>query len=139
MSLLLHGRHADYFKAVIDVCGPSNLFSFISSVPEDWKPVMDAWVGHPEKDREKLIEYSPSTYVDQMTKPMLVVQGANDPRVVQAESDQIVEALKEKGRDITYIVMEDEGHGFAKKENEIAVFRRILAFMEEHAGRKVNV
>ena len=139
MSLLLHGRHADYFKAVVDVCGPSNLFSFINSVPEDWKPVMDAFVGHPERDREKLIEYSPDTYVDQMTKPMLVVQGANDPRVVKAESDQIVEALKEKGRDITYIVMEDEGHGFAKKENEIAVFRRILEFMEEHAGRKVQV
>ncbi len=139
MSLLLHGRHADYFKAVIDVCGPSNLFSFINSVPEDWKPVMDAWVGHPERDREKLIEYSPDTYIDQMTKPMLVVQGANDPRVVKAESDQIVEALKEKGRDITYIVMEDEGHGFAKKENEIAVFRQVLEFMEKYATEPANV
>ena len=139
MSLLLHGRHADYFKAVIDVCGPSNLFSFIHSVPEDWKPVMDAFVGHPERDREKLIEYSPDTYVDQMTKPMLVVQGANDPRVVKAESDQIVEALKEKGRDISYIVMEDEGHGFAKKENEIVVFRQVLEFMEKYASKPANV
>ena len=139
MSLLLHGRHADYFKAVIDVCGPSNLFSFIHSVPEDWKPVMDAFVGHPERDREKLIEYSPDTYVNQMTKPMLVVQGANDPRVVKAESDQIVEALKEKGRDISYIVMEDEGHGFAKKENEIVVFRQVLEFMEKYASKPANV
>ncbi len=139
MSLLLHGRHADYFKAVVDVCGPSNLFSFINSVPEDWKPVMDAWVGHPERDREKLIEYSPDTYVDQMTKPMLVVQGANDPRVVKAESDQIVEALKEKGRDITYIVMEDEGHGFAKRENLIEVFRQVLEFMEKYAPEPANV
>ena len=139
MSLLLHGRHADYFKAVIDVCGPSNLFSFINSVPEDWKPVMDAFVGHPERDREKLIEYSPDTYIDQMIKPMLVIQGANDPRVVKAESDQIVEALKEKGRDISYIVMEDEGHGFAKKENEIEVFRRVLEFMEKYASEPAKV
>ncbi|WP_148629948.1 prolyl oligopeptidase family serine peptidase [Bacillus sp. E214] len=132
MSLLLHGRHADYFKAVVDIFGPSNLFSFVHSVPEDWKPIMDAWVGHPEKDREKLIDYSPITYIEQMIKPMLVIQGANDPRVVKAESDQIVETLKEQGRDISYMVMEDEGHGFSKKENEIVVYRRVLAFFEEH-------
>ncbi len=133
MSLLLHGRHTDYFKAVVDIFGPSNLFSFINSVPEDWKPIMNAWIGHPEKDREKLIEYSPITYIEQMTKPMLVIQGANDSRVVKAESDQIVDILMEKKRDITYMVLEDEGHGFSKKENEIAVYRRVLAFFEEHS------
>ncbi|WP_057915424.1 S9 family peptidase [Peribacillus muralis] len=139
MALLLHGRHADYFKAVVDIFGPSNLFSFINSVPEDWKPVMDQWVGNPEKDREKLIEYSPITYLDSMNKPMLVIQGANDPRVVKEESDQIVKALKEKGRSVEYMLLEDEGHGFSKKENEIAVYQKILSFLNQFTGVTENV
>ncbi|WAA12955.1 S9 family peptidase [Fervidibacillus halotolerans] len=131
MALLLHGRHAEYFKAVVDIFGVSNLFSFIETVPEFWKPFMDQWVGHPEKDKELLKEHSPITYLDGMTKPMLVIQGANDPRVVKAESDQIVEALRKKGRRVDYIVLEDEGHGFSKKENEIKVYRKILHFFDE--------
>lgn len=132
MSLLLHGRHPDYFKAVVDIFGPCNLFSFIDSVPEHWKPAMAQLVGDPEKDKEKLDEDSPINYLDTMTKPMLVIQGAKDPRVVKAESDQVVEALKEKGRDVEYIVLEDEGHGFSKKENEILVYRKVLEFFNRH-------
>jgi len=138
MALLLHGRHADYFKAVVDIFGPSDLFSFINSVPEDWKPMMDQWVGNPEKDKEKLIEDSPITYLENMTKPMLVIQGANDPRVVKAESDQIVKALKEKGRDVEYMLLEDEGHGFSKKENEIAVYKKILSFLNQFVESNVK-
>ncbi|WP_277586632.1 S9 family peptidase [Psychrobacillus antarcticus] len=130
MSLLLHGRHAEYFKAVVDIFGPSNLFSFVESVPEFWKPFMIQWVGDPVKDKEKFIEDSPITYLDGMTKPMLVIQGANDPRVVQKESDQIVAALKEKGRDVEYIVLPDEGHGFSKKQNEILVYGKLLEFLD---------
>lgn len=130
MSLLLHGRHAEYFKAVVDIFGPSNLFSFVESVPEFWKPYMNQWVGDPVKDKEKLTEDSPITYLNGMTKPMLVIQGANDPRVVQKESDQIVAALKEKGRDIEYIVLPDEGHGFSKKQNEILVYGKMLDFFD---------
>ncbi|CAG9621896.1 S9 family peptidase [Sutcliffiella rhizosphaerae] len=132
MALLLHGRHPEYFKAVIDIFGVSNLFSFIESVPEHWKPVMKQWVGDPVEDKEKLTEFSPITYLDTMTKPMLIIQGANDPRVVKHESDQIVEALQAKGRDVEYIVLDDEGHGFSKKENEIKVFQAILDFIEKH-------
>ena len=139
MALLLHGRHADYFKAVVDIFGPSDLFSFVRSVPEDWKPIMDQWVGHPERDKEKLIEFSPITFLETMTKPMLVIQGANDPRVVKAESDQIVQALKEKGRDVEYMLLEDEGHGFSKKENEIAVYTKILSFFNQFIESKVEV
>ncbi|MER2037814.1 MAG: S9 family peptidase [Solibacillus sp.] len=131
MSLLLHGRHADAFKAVVDIFGPSDLFSFINSVPEFWKSFMDQWVGHPERDKERLIADSPITYLDGMTKPMLVIQGANDPRVVKAESDQIVEALNKKGRPVEYIVLDDEGHGFSKKKNEILVYSKILEFFKE--------
>lgn len=130
MSLLLHGRHAEYFKAVVDVFGPSNLFSFVESVPEFWKPIMHQWIGDPVKDKDKFIEDSPITYLDGMTKPMLVIQGANDPRVVQNESDQIVAALKEKGREVEYLVLEDEGHGFSKKQNEIVVYSKMLDFLD---------
>lgn len=132
MALLLHGRHPQYFKAVVDIFGPSNLFSFIESVPEHWKPLMKQWVGDAVENKEKLTEDSPIQYLDTMTKPMLVIQGAKDPRVVKAESDQIVQALKEKGREVDYLVLEDEGHGFSKKENEIKVYRKVLAFFDQH-------
>ncbi|RDW16148.1 S9 family peptidase [Oceanobacillus arenosus] len=134
MALLLHGRHPEYFKAVIDIFGPSDLFTFVNSVPPHWKPIMDRWIGDPERDKERFIKDSPITYLDSMTKPMLVIQGAKDPRVVKAESDQIVAKLKEKGRDVEYFVMEDEGHGFSKKENEIKVYTLMLEFMEKHQG-----
>jgi dipeptidyl aminopeptidase/acylaminoacyl peptidase len=137
MALLLHGRHPEYFKAVVDIFGPSNLFSFIESVPEHWKPIMNQWVGDPIKDFDKLTEFSPITYLDTMTKPMLIIQGANDPRVVKQESDQIVKALQEKGRDVKYLVLEDEGHGFSKKENEILVNSTILEFFDQFVNQKV--
>ena len=132
MSLLLHGRHAESFKAVVDIFGPSDLFSFINSVPDFWKSFMDQWVGHPERDKERLIADSPITYIDGMTKPMLVIQGANDPRVVKEESDQIVDALNKMGRQVEYIVLDDEGHGFSKKKNEILVYSKILEFFDQH-------
>ncbi|GIO24782.1 S9 family peptidase [Oceanobacillus sp. J11TS1] len=132
MALLLHGRHPEYFKAVIDIFGPSDLFTFVNSVPPDWKPIMERWLGDPERDKERFIKDSPVTYLETMTKPMLVIQGAKDPRVVKEESDQIVQNLKDKGRDVEYLVLEDEGHGFSKKENEIKVYKRMLEFMEKH-------
>lgn len=132
MTLLLAGRHPEYFRAAIDIFGVSNLFSFINSVPEHWKPMMKRWVGDPIEDKERLTKDSPTTYLDTMVKPMLVIQGANDPRVVKEESDQIVAALKEKGTHVEYLVLEDEGHGFSKKENEIKVNRLILDFLERH-------
>ncbi|MCY0901075.1 MAG: prolyl oligopeptidase family serine peptidase, partial [Firmicutes bacterium] len=112
--------------------GPSNLFSFVESVPEFWKPMMDAWVGNPERDREKMTEDSPITWLDGMTKPMLVIQGANDPRVVKAESDQIVAKLQSAGRHVEYLVLDDEGHGFSKKENELRVYKLIAEFLKRH-------
>lgn len=134
MALLLHGRHPEYFKAVVDIFGPSDLFTFVNSVPPHWKPIMERWLGNPERDKERFEKDSPVTYLDGMTKPMLVIQGAKDPRVVKEESDQIVAKLKEKGRDVEYLVLEDEGHGFSKKENEIKVYQLMLDFMAKHQG-----
>lgn len=132
MALLLHGRHAEYFKAVVDIFGPSDLFTFVNSVPPHWKPIMERWLGDPVRDKERFINDSPVTYLDGMTKPMLVIQGAKDPRVVKEESDQIVAKLQEQGRDVEYLVLDDEGHGFSKKENEIKVYERMLDFLEKH-------
>ncbi|MFD1037735.1 S9 family peptidase [Virgibacillus byunsanensis] len=134
MALLLHGRHPEYFKAVVDIFGPSDLFTFVNSVPPHWKPIMDRWLGDPERDKERFIKDSPVTYLDGMTRPMLVIQGAKDPRVVKEESDQIVAKLEAAGREVEYLVLEDEGHGFSKKENEINVYSRILDFLEKHQG-----
>ncbi|MEK5060609.1 S9 family peptidase [Paenibacillus sp. FSL H7-0326] len=132
MTLLLAGRHPELFRAAVDIFGPSNLFTFIESVPDSWKPMMEQWLGDPVKDRERLIKDSPITYLKQMVKPMLVIQGANDPRVVQAESDQIVAALQEQGTEVEYIVLEDEGHGFSRKANEILVYTAMADFLDKH-------
>lgn len=93
---------------------------------------MERWLGDSERDKERFVNDSPVTYLETMTKPMLVIQGAKDPRVVKEESDQIVQKLQDKGRDVEYLVLEDEGHGFSKKENEIKVYKRMLDFMEKH-------
>lgn len=132
MALLLHGRHAEYFKAVVDIFGPSDLFTFVKSVPAHWKPIMERWLGDPVEDKDRFAKDSPVTYLDGMTKPMLVIQGAKDPRVVKEESDQIVAKLKKLGRDVEYLVLDDEGHGFSKKENEIKVYNTMLDFLEKH-------
>ncbi|MGE8207182.1 S9 family peptidase [Heyndrickxia sp. NPDC080065] len=132
MSLLLLGRHADYFQAVVDMYGESDLISFLESVPDSWKPLMKLRLGDPKEDRERLMNDSPISYVDGMTKPIFIIQGANDTRVVKEQSDKIVRALRERGRIVEYLVLEDEGHGFSKKENEILVYKRIAAFFEKY-------
>jgi esterase/lipase len=132
MTLLLHGRHADKFKAFVDIFGPSNLFTTIETAPEHWKAADRELIGDPVIDREKLIEDSPMTYIDQMTKPMLVIQGKNDPRVVKIESDVIVEAMEQRGQDVEYLVLEDEGHGFSKTENAIKVYSRMIEFLGKY-------
>ncbi|WP_136604477.1 S9 family peptidase [Paenibacillus dokdonensis] len=129
MTLLLAGRNPEYFKAAIDIFGVSNLFTFYNSVPDHWKPIMEQWLGDPERDRERFIKDTPITYLDNMVNPMLIIQGANDPRVVKAESDQIVEALQAQGRDVEYIVFDDEGHGITKKANEKVAYARMVEFL----------
>ena len=93
---------------------------------------MERWLGDPERDKERFTKDSPVTYLDGMVKPMLVIQGAKDPRVVKEESDQIVAKLQKLGRDVEYLVLDDEGHGFSKKENEIKVYSQMLEFLEKH-------
>jgi len=91
-------------------------------------------IGNPETEEELLKSRSPLFKVDQIKIPMLIAQGANDPRVPQAESEQIVEALKKKGIDYEYMLFEDEGHGFAKPENRIKFYAAAEKFLAKHLG-----
>ena len=125
-------RLPEYWAAAVDIVGPSNLVTFARAVPPTWRRMMAKWVGDPETEAEFLMERSPITYVDQIRAPLFVIQGANDPRVVQGESDQIVARLRERGVDVRYDVYEDEGHGFTKRTNELKAMGDTAAFFEEH-------
>ncbi len=125
-------RLPEYWAAAVDIVGPSNLVTFAKAVPPTWRRMMAAWVGDPETEVDFLMERSPITYVDQIRAPLFVIQGANDPRVVKPESDQIVERLRERGVDVTYDVYDDEGHGFTKRSNELRAYGDTVAFFERH-------
>jgi dipeptidyl aminopeptidase/acylaminoacyl peptidase len=116
-------RLPDHWAAAVDVFGPSNLVTFARAVPPTWKRMMKRFVGDPDEDQELLIERSPLTYIDNVKAPLLVIQGATDPRVVKPESDQLVEKLRSMGRTVEYEVFEDEGHGFTKRPNELKAMR----------------
>src|SRR5688572_3830782 len=127
----------DVFCCAVDVVGPSNLKSLIESIPPYWAPIVAQFherVGNPETEADFLWERSPLSKVDQIRIPILVAQGANDPRVKQAESEQIVNAMREKGIDHVYLLFGDEGHGFAKPENRMKFFQTAEQFLAKHLG-----
>lgn len=129
----------DVFCCGVDVVGPSNLITLLESIPPYWKPMLDMFtsrVGDPRtpEGRKLLTERSPLTHVDKIRKPLLIAQGANDPRVKQAESDQIVSAMKAKGIPVTYVLYPDEGHGFARPANRIAFYAVAEEFFAKHLG-----
>jgi len=122
-------RLPDRWAVAAEAVGPSNLVTFARSVPPHWKPMMRNFVGDPDEDHELLVERSPITYVENVRVPLLVYQGAHDPRVVQAESDQMVEALRSRGIEVEYIVDEESGHGPASTETAIEWWRTISEFL----------
>jgi pimeloyl-ACP methyl ester carboxylesterase len=128
MTLTLAGRHPELWKAACDMFGPYNLFTFMERIPEAWKTYFYMAVGHPEHDKEFLVERSPSTYMHQLACPLLVIQGANDPRVVERESRDVVEQLRSQGKDVDYIVYHDEGHDIIKYPNKVDCYTRIMDF-----------
>jgi len=125
------------YAAGISFVGPSNLFTLLETVPPYWEPMRKMnyeMIGDPEKDKELLTAASPLFSADKIQSPLLIAQGANDPRVKKAESDQIVEALKKRGVDVPYIVRENEGHGFANEENRMYFYRAVERFLAKHLG-----
>ncbi len=131
------------FKCGVDIVGPSNLITLFETFPAYWASFMEQWyrrVGDPrtEEGKQLLLDRSPITHVDKISKPLLIGQGANDPRVVQAESDQIVEAMKAKNIPVTYVLFPDEGHGFARPENSKAFNAVAEGFLSECLGGRAE-
>lgn len=125
----------DLYACGIDLCGPSNLFTLLASLPPYWKPSLLEFyerIGHPEEDGVLLREASPLFYVDKIRAPLLVGQGKNDPRVNSRESDQIVAALQEKGIGVEYMMKDNEGHGFSNEENRLDFYKVMDKFLEKY-------
>ena len=131
MTLTLAGRHPELWKAACDMFGPYNLFTFMERIPEAWKTYFYMAVGHPERDKEFLTERSPSTHLHQLACPLLVIQGANDPRVVERESRDVVEQLRGQGKQVDYVVYHDEGHDIIKYPNKVDCYTRITEFFKQ--------
>jgi dipeptidyl aminopeptidase/acylaminoacyl peptidase len=127
----------DLFRCAVDLVGPSNLKTLIESIPPYWKPMVALFntrVGNPETEVDFLWSRSPLSKVDQIRIPVLIAQGANDPRVKQAESEQIVTAMRDKGIAYEYLLFPDEGHGFAKPENRLRFYAVAERFLATHLG-----
>jgi dipeptidyl aminopeptidase/acylaminoacyl peptidase len=129
----------ELFACGVDIVGPSNLVTFINSIPPYWAPMIELLttrVGdhRTEEGRQFLLSRSPLTYVERIYRPLLIGQGANDPRVKQSESDQIVQTMQAKKIPVTYVLFPDEGHGFVRPENRLAFFAVAELFLAQHLG-----
>lgn len=125
----------EFYACGVDFVGISNLLTFLKTIPPYWKARLEtfyAMVGHPETDKEWLAERSPALHADKIRAPLLIAQGARDPRVNIAESDQMVAALEQHGIPVEYLVKENEGHGFANEENRFEFFETMERFLEKH-------
>ena len=132
MTLTLAARHPELWQAAIDMFGPYDLFTFMDRLPETWKPYFALAVGDPEKDGDFLVDRSPRTHITHISCPLLVIQGQNDPRVVEQESRDLVEELRGHGRDVDYLVFEDEGHDVLKLPNRVRCYEKIVGFFSHH-------
>jgi dipeptidyl aminopeptidase/acylaminoacyl peptidase len=133
----------DVFACGVDIVGPSNIQTLLETIPPYWAPMMKVFttrVGdhRTEEGREFLASRSPITFVERINKPLLIGQGANDPRVKQSEADQIVWAMRSKAIPVTYALYPDEGHGFARPENRLSFNAVTDEFLGEHLGGRVE-
>ncbi len=129
----------DLYAAAVDYVGVSNMFTFMNTIPPYWKPYLDQFhemVGDPKKDSVLLADASPALHADKIKTPLFVAQGANDPRVNKAESDQMVAALKKRGVDVEYMVKDDEGHGFHNQDNQYDFYGAMEKFLDKHLKQK---
>jgi len=125
----------ELYACGVDYVGVSNLFTFMEAIPEYWKPYLEMlydMVGNPVDDKQRMTATSPSLNADKITSPLFIAQGANDPRVVKSESDQMVAAMKARGVEVQYMVKDNEGHGFRNEENQFDFYRAMEKFLAEH-------
>jgi dipeptidyl aminopeptidase/acylaminoacyl peptidase len=131
----------DIYRCAVDIVGPSNLITLIESIPPYWAPLISQFhrrVGNPETERDFLWSRSPLSRAESIRIPLLIAQGANDPRVKQAESEQIVAALEKAGIPHEYMLFPDEGHGFAKPENRLRFYATADKFLAHHLGGRAE-
>jgi len=129
----------ELYACGVDYVGVSNLFTFMKTIPPYWKPYLEMlheMVGHPERDKDLMAAASPVMHADKMRAPLLIAQGAKDPRVNIDESNQMVEALRKKGVEVPYLVKENEGHGFSNEENRFEFYEAMEKFLGKHLARK---
>jgi dipeptidyl aminopeptidase/acylaminoacyl peptidase len=133
MTLTLAGRHADLWLAAVDMFGPYDLMTFMERIPPTWKPYFQVAIGDPTipEDRADIMARSPSQYIDQLACPLLVIQGQNDPRVVERESHDLVERLRAAGKEVEYLVFANEGHDVLKLENKARCYEAITEFFRQ--------
>ncbi len=135
MTLAALAFKPEEFAVGVDIFGVANWVRTLESMPKYWEAFRLALykeLGDPVKDKEMLREISPLFHADKIRKPLMVLQGANDPRVIKPESDDIVAAVKKNGVPVEYVVFPDEGHGFSKKKNQIEGYQAILRFLDKH-------
>lgn len=131
----------DVYAAAVDYVGVSNMFTFMKTIPPYWKPYLDQFhemVGNPNNSKDSLMlaEVSPALHADKIKTPLFIAQGANDPRVNKAESDQMVEALRKQGVSVEYMVKDDEGHGFMNQDNQYDFYNAMEKFLDKHLKNK---
>lgn len=125
----------ELYRCGVDYVGVSNIFTLMETVPPYWLPMREKFyemIGHPEKEKALIEKASPLFSADKIKAPLFVAQGAQDPRVKKAESDQIVNALKKRGIDVPYLVKDNEGHGFRNEENRFEFYKQMEAFLDKH-------
>jgi dipeptidyl aminopeptidase/acylaminoacyl peptidase len=134
MTLTLAGRHPHLWRGAVDMFGPYDLLTFLHRIPETWKPYFALALGDLEKDEDRpfLVERSPKTHIENVSCPLLVIQGNNDPRVVEQESRDLVEKLRGSGKQVDYLVFEDEGHDVLKLPNRVRCYDSIVGFFSAH-------
>jgi dipeptidyl aminopeptidase/acylaminoacyl peptidase len=125
-------RLPPYWACGVDIFGPANLVTLVRTTVPTWRSSTDELIGNPDTDPEFLMSRSPIRYVNEIRAPLFVIQGANDPRVPQAESDQIVAALRARGVEVRYDVYDDEGHGFTRRANEEKAIGDSAEFLVRH-------
>jgi dipeptidyl aminopeptidase/acylaminoacyl peptidase len=130
----------ELYACAVDYVGVANMFTFMNTIPPYWEPFREMFyemVGDPKKDSLMLAEVSPVFHADKIRCPLLIAQGANDPRVNKAESDQMVDALRKRGLTVEYIVKDNEGHGFYNQENQFEFYGAMETFFDKHLKKAI--
>ena len=140
MAALVHQPEA--FDVGVNIFGVTNWLRTLKSIPPWWESFKDALyeeMGDPNVDSVRLHRISPLFHAEKVVRPLMVLQGAKDPRVLQVESDEIVAAVKKNGVPVEYVLFEDEGHGFQKKDNQIKAYSGILKFLDKHLKKEKEI